>query len=215
MFGESPSQHWTCTLSSIEKKMHRRPHADSACAIVPRGTLVNVRWKEGWYVGRVQNHTLRGTHVRYTDGQSKYHVFLEEEYTVLATPIEVHDETRARQELHKVGKEVLKCCICLDVCRNPVTAACMHSFCEECVLPLFKTKECPFRCADVRINSMRDLRPNPTLRALCEVLVPRGSRAAECAPKSPIVKRTTANSFVCRRCRRSKRYAAEPCSCRS
>ena len=189
--------------------MKRRPCASTGFAIVERGSLVNVRWKEGWYVGTVQNYTNRGTHIKYNDGQSKYHDLLAEEYVVLRTAKEAADERECKDKLYDAGKEALMCVICMEVCRLPVTAACMHSFCEECVGPLFETKSCPYRC-DVRINSMRDLKPNPSLRKLCAAFHPESDDAVKTTQPVVVLKKMRKTPH-CRACGIEKRYNSEPC----
>lgn len=186
--------------------------------MVPPGSIINVKWEEGWFAGVAGNHTSRGTYVAYNDGQNKYHDLLQTEYVVLSRAEEIKDERTQMQELFRVAQEQLKCSLCLEICDTPRTSPCMHTFCEGCLPPMLKLKMCPYKC-DVRINSMRDMRPNPTLKALCSVLRPASAdgptqrEASVGAPVALISKKRAAPR--CSRCGIVKRYAAQPCvSCR-
>ena len=94
------------------------------------GTIVNVEWEEGWYVGTVRCTAGKSTTVDYMDGDVSKHNFAREKHVVLAPP----DAPFTFTTLCQVAPSYLKCPICLEVFQAPKTIAkCMHTFCARCI----------------------------------------------------------------------------------
>lgn len=131
------------------------------------GTLVNVKWEEGWYMGTVQRpvkrqNTYSSTVVEYMDGDVQAHDFTKEEHHVLALP----EDPLCFTKLCEFAPLYLKCPVCLDIFETPRTLkTCLHTFCANCL----GTSKCVI-CAVPFTDS--DVGSNPIIAALSSSLRP-------------------------------------------
>lgn len=122
------------------------------------GTVVNVKWMEGWYVGTVRCVKNGKTTVDYNDGDVSEHNFKTEEYKVLALPNQPFSFTT----LCDIAPSYLTCPICLEILDKPQTLkTCMHTFCYVCITRINNCATCglPFQESDVASN--------PIITTLC------------------------------------------------
>lgn len=127
-----------------------------------------------WYAGHAGNYDMnRGLLVKYVDGDRRYHDLTTTTYRILTEAVDCEKEPRKRKftetEVDTV-RSTVKCSICYEVFTNPHSLPCTHTFCEACIQESFKNSNyCPI-CK--RGFSLREARPNPTMKTLCDLFTP-------------------------------------------
>lgn len=74
----------------------------------------------------------------------------------------------------EVLREIVTCCICLDVMDNPVQLSCSHTFCHHCLRSL--SSQCSSQCPQCRartvpcVNEVEGLPVNVFAAQLCDLI---------------------------------------------
>ena len=199
----------------------------SLCA----GTRINVFWpnigKQGsWFMATVKNLTEKGTFCVYDDGARHYHDLYEEKYVVL-TQTEEPKSGHKKQKAYTFDTEALeremKCAICLDYMREPMTLnECSHSYCKTCLVThLAGSKNCPL-CPWVHVNSKRDAWYNQPLKKLIDIYNRKDETKSDVTTSSNFdylkkesdvtVVKTQKRRFRCSMCTGWKSAPAQKCS---
>ena len=127
-----------------------------------------------WYAGYADRYDInRGLLVKYVDGDKRYHDLTTTTYHVLT---EADDSKNALKKKKFTESEVdtvrstLECIICYEVFTDPHSLPCTHTFCKACIQESFKNSSCCPMCK--RGFVLREARPNPTMKILCDLFTP-------------------------------------------
>lgn len=136
------------------------------------GTVVNVWWDNygKYFLGRVikNNCHSRKTKIQYDDGDVAWHNMEFMHHIVLSVP-EEKPLINADSVVAHV-QEMLKCPICMETVKDPMTTRCMHTFCKECLTQALIPRKCCPVCNDLTIKSMRDTVPDARFKGLLTVM---------------------------------------------
>lgn len=136
------------------------------------GTVVNVWWDNygRYFLGRVlqNNCQNRKTKIKYDDGDVVWHNLEFMDHVVLSVP-EEKPLINADSVVAHV-QELLKCPICMETVKDPMTTRCMHTFCKECLTQALIPRKCCPVCNDLSIKSMRDAVPDARFKGLLTVM---------------------------------------------
>ena len=156
----------------LRTKVPRLPYVDVDLLL---GTIVNVWWENfgRYYTGCIVRHNAhkRKTKIKYVDGDVVWHFLDYTSYVVLSVPEEKHFFNT--DHLVAEVKSMLTCSICLETFVDPVTARCMHTFCNTCLRNALSAskithKSCPI--CRVPIKSMRDTVEDSRIKSLLAIM---------------------------------------------
>ena len=136
------------------------------------GTVLNVWWDNygKYFLGRVvkNNCQSRKTKIAYDDGDVVWHNMEFMDHVVLSVPEEKPFINADSVVAHV--QEMLKCPICMEIVKDPMTTRCMHTFCKGCLTQALIPRKCCPVCNDLSIKSMRDAVPDARFKGLLTVM---------------------------------------------
>lgn len=113
-------------------------------------------------------------------------------------------------------EEQFKCCICLDIYRDPVSIPCGHNFCFDCIEGYWETKgrsECPL-CKET-FSSRPELRVNLGFVHIIDYFRRSLSNGGDESPDSPgspeLQHRGSSDEILCSVCRNPQLKAVKSC----